>query len=123
MKTKDFTGIKNNTSLPDPQQIHVPSDIDDLRDEYVESTGSMLDDLEQATLAYESGASRDETAATIRRILHKLKGEASMVGIDDISELCHQTEFAFEELPEKHRPDMLLRFKDWMCAAIDYLRD
>ena len=67
MKTKDFSGIKNNTSLPDPQQVKVPSDIGDLLDEYVESTGSMLEELEQATLAYESGTIQDETAATIRR--------------------------------------------------------
>ena len=27
----------------------------------------------------------------------------------------------FEELPEDRRPDMLLRFKDWACAALQSL--
>jgi chemotaxis protein histidine kinase CheA len=58
----------------------------------------------------------------MRRVLHKIKGESSMVGIDDMSEFCHQAEYAFEELAENKRPDMLLRFKDWACAAIQNMK-
>jgi hypothetical protein len=46
-----------------------------------------------------------------------------MVGIEQMSELCHQAEFAFEELPEQKRPDMLLRFKDWAWAALNSMTD
>jgi len=118
VKTKDFLGIRNNGPLPSPQEVEVPSDIGDLLNDYVESTSSMLEEIEEAALAYESGDDREENATTVRRILHKIKGESSMVGIDDMSELCHQAEYAFEELAENRRPDMLLRFKDWACAAI-----
>ena len=120
MKTKDFSGIRNNGPLPNPQGLEIAENIADL-DEYVESTNSMLDELEQATLAYETANNREESAATIRRILHKIKGESSMVGVEEMSEFCHQTEYAFEELAENKRPDMLLRFKDWACAAIQSL--
>ncbi len=123
MKTKDFTGIRNNRQLPNPKEIEVPGDIGDLLDEYIESTNSMLLELEQAVLAYETGKNNEENAAIIKRILHKIKGESSMVGIDEMSEFCHQTEFAFEELDEKQRPDMLLRFKDWFTIAINNLTD
>jgi HPt (histidine-containing phosphotransfer) domain-containing protein len=119
VKTKDFTGIRNRGSLPDPSTVEVPADIADFLDDYVESTVSQLEDLEAAALAYESGADLEENASVIRRILHKLKGEASMVGISDVSELCHQAEFAFEELPAPQKPDMLLRFKDWITAAVE----
>ena len=41
-----------------------------------------------------------------------------MVGIEDMADFCHQTESAFEELAEDERPDMLLRFKDWISTAL-----
>lgn len=119
MNNKDFSGIRNKGPLPVPNEIEIPDDIGDILDDYIESTSSMLDELEQSTLAYEAGNNRQENAATIKRILHKIKGESAMVGIEQMSELCHQAESAFEELAENERPDMLLRFKDWVCAAIE----
>jgi len=118
MINKNFSGIKNNSPLPDPKEMEIPDDIGSLLDEYIESASSMLDELEQATLEYEAGKNRPENAATIKRILHKIKGESGMVGIEDMAEFCHQAESAFEELAEDERPDMLLRFKDWISTAI-----
>jgi len=119
MKTKDFSGIRTNGHLPDPGELHIPEDIADMLEDYADSTFSLLDELESAALAYESGADRDEKAASIRRVLHKIKGESAMMGVDDVSELCHEAESAFEELAENQRTDMLLRLKDWICAAIE----
>ena len=118
MSNKNFSGIRNNSPLPDPSEIEIPDDIGSLLDEYIESAGSMLDELEQATLEYEAGENRPENAAIIKRILHKIKGESGMVGIEDMAEFCHQAESAFEELAEDERPDMLLRFKDWISTAL-----
>ncbi len=118
MDNKIFSGIRNNSQLPDPNEIEIPDDIGSLLDEYIESSSSMLDELERATLEYEAGKNRPENAATIKRILHKIKGESGMVGIEDMAEFCHQAESAFEELAEDDRPDMLLRFKDWISTAI-----
>ncbi len=118
MESKDFSGIRNNSSLPDPRDVNIPRDSEDLLNDYVESTNPMLDELEQVALAYEAGNNSEENTAAIRRILHKIKGESSIMGINEISELCHQAEYAFEELDENQRPDMLLRFKDWTCTAI-----
>lgn len=118
MITRDFSGIKNNGPLPDPGQIQIPDDIGDLLQDYIDSTVSLLDELETAALTYESFGGQGETAAIIRRVLHKIKGESSMVGIEDISQLCHHAEDGFEEIPENRRVDMLLRFKDWASAAV-----
>ncbi len=123
MQTKDFSGIRNNGPLPDPHKVQLPADIGDLLDDYVESTSSQLEQLEGVVLAYEAGDDREVNAATVRRILHKIKGESGMVGIDEMSDFCHQAEYAFEEFAEDKRPDMLLRFKDWACAAIQSMAD
>ena len=123
MQTKDFTGIRNNGPLPNPQELEIPADIGDLLDDYVESTRSQLEELEAVALAYEAGESCENNAAKARRILHKIKGESGMVGIDKMSEFCHQAEYAFEEFSEDERPDMLLKFKDWVSAAIQGLSE
>jgi chemotaxis protein histidine kinase CheA len=116
---KNFSGIRDNSPLPDPTSINIPEDADSLIEEYIESASAMLEELERATLEYEAGKNLPDNAATIKRILHKIKGESGMVGIEDVAEFCHQTESAFEELSEKERPDMLLRFKDWINTAIN----
>ncbi|MBN1806862.1 MAG: response regulator [Sedimentisphaerales bacterium] len=121
MEKEDFSGIRDNGPLPDPREIKIPEDLESLIFDYVESSASMLQELEVVTLAYEAGSNRQENAAAVRRILHKLKGEAGMVGIDEIYKFCHQAEFAVEELSDDERSDMLLRVKDWLDAAFQHL--
>ena len=121
MGKDDFSGIRNNGPLPSPEQLEIPGDFEELIGEYVESSASMLQELEVVTLAYEAGKDREENAASVRRILHKLKGEAGIIGINEIYEFCHQAEFAVEELSDDERSDMLLRVKDWLDAAFQYL--
>lgn len=121
MTTKDFSEIQSHGVLTDPCEIEAPEDIADYLEEYMDSTNSMLEDLEQAALSYKSGNDKQENASIIRKVPHKIKGESSMVGVDDINELCHQTEDAFEQLPENEQVDILLQFKDWVCAALSKL--
>jgi len=121
MTSEDFVGIRNDKQLPDPSTVVVPSDIGDLLEDYLESTESQLDDLEQAILRFEAGHNLDQDAAEIRCILHKIKGESGMVGLDDVSAFVHEVENAFEELREDQCPDMLLRFKDWTTAAMEHM--
>ncbi len=123
MKTLDFSGIRGSGPLPSLEDVEIPADIGDLLEDYIESAESMVDELEQAVLAIEAGQSREENTAAVRRILHKIKGEAAMVGFDQISEFCHQAEFALEELSEGQRPDMLLRFKDWVWDALQNMTE
>lgn len=118
MTTQGFSGIRNNGRLPSSEEVAIPDDIGDLLGDYIDSTNSLLDELERAALAYESGDERQENAAAIRRVLHKAKGESQMVGVDEIRQICHEAEDAFEELDENRRPDMLLKVKDWICGAL-----
>ena len=121
MGKEDFSGIRNKGPLPSPQQLKISEEFGDLIGEYVESSASMLQELEVVTLAYEAGKDREENAASVRRILHKLKGEAGIIGINELYEFCHQAEFAVEELSDDERSDMLLRVKDWLDAAFQHL--
>ncbi len=121
MNSNDFLGIRNDRPLPDPSRVFVPSDIGDLLEDYLESTESELHDLEQAILRFEAGQDLGQNAAEIRRILHKIKGESGMVGIEDITAFVHEVENAFEILNDSQCPDMLLRFKDWTTAAMEIM--
>ncbi|MHC5060604.1 MAG: CBS domain-containing protein [Planctomycetota bacterium] len=118
----DFYRLMHNGPLPDPGGIKTPADTYNLLAEYIESTGSALNELERKALDYDSGSDRPATAASVRRILHRIKGESLMVGVHEITSLCHQAEDAFEQLPENNRPEMLLRVKDWAMAAIGHLK-
>ena len=121
MRTKDFTGIRNGGPLPSPLDVEIPDDIGDLLGDYIESTDSMLEELEQTALSLEVGRDVKNNIATAKRVLHKIKGESSMVGFDDVADFCHKAEDAIEELNEKDVPEMLLRFKDWVSTAAQNL--
>jgi chemotaxis protein histidine kinase CheA len=118
VRTHEHSVATPGAGLPDPSSIRLSLDEPDLMAEYVESATSLLEELEDATLAYEQGRSRPEMAAAIRRILHKLKGEAGMVGAQPIERAFHEAENLFEQIPEAQRPEMLLRLKDWVFVVL-----
>lgn len=118
---KNFEGILNGGQLPNPEDQVIPEDIGDFLEDWIESTETQLDDLERAILNYESAQNQDQDAAEIRRILHKIKGESGIVGLDDIAAFVHEVENAFEKLRPEACPDMLFRFKDWTIAAMNAL--
>jgi CheY-like chemotaxis protein/HPt (histidine-containing phosphotransfer) domain-containing protein len=118
MSSKDFSSVRKNGDLPDPRSVGTDAIIGDLWQVYVDSSGSLLSSLEKAALNLEASKNIDENNAVIRRVLHSLKGDSGVTGIGDIYELCHQAEFAFEELAISDATDMILRVKDWIEAAI-----
>ena len=102
---------------PATDTIDVPEDVFDLLDEFVDSTTSELDELEEVVLVYEQEQTEDQ-AATIRRVLHKMKGEAGIVRFSLLETFFHEAENAFEQLPIEARSEMLLRLKDWVADVI-----
>ncbi len=106
---------------PDIVTINVPNDFFDLLDEFVDSTTNQLDKLEETALVYEKEQTEDQ-AATIRRVLHKMKGEAGIVGFSLLEAYFHEAENAFEQLPIESRAEMLFRLKDWVAEVIEELQ-
>ena len=85
--------------------------------EYSSSTTAKLEELEEAAMDLES--SEPDAADRIMRTLHSLKGEAGMIGMMDVQEVCHATEDAFKEQEDKVcAVDTVLRVKDWIALAL-----
>ena len=118
MDNREFSVIRKNGLLPDPRRIDASGLISDLWEVYCDSASSGLNKLETAAIALEGGINPEENAATIRRILHSLKGDSGVTGLTDIYNLCHQAEFAFEELSPNEATDMILKVKDWITEAV-----
>ncbi len=116
-----FKVIRNNGELPDFHTVDLSTIVEDIWEAYIESSISLLNELEAAAMAFESGQNVEEDAAATRRTLHTLKGEAGMTGFMDLHNLCHEAETAFEDMAQQGcAADMVLRVKDWMMSAIEY---
>ncbi len=123
MDDKDFSAIRQNGELPDPRRINASAIISDLWEVYCDSASSLLSKLETAAMAIEAGRNTEENAATIRRVLHSLKGDSGVTGLTDIYYLCHEAEFGFEELSSSDGADMILKVKDWITEAVTSIKN
>lgn len=123
MSNKDFSVIRRKGSLPDPGRIDASGIISDLWEVYYDSASSQLNKLETAAIALEAGQNTEENAAIIRRILHSLKGDSGVTGLIDIYNLCHEAEFAFEELSANDATDVILKVKDWIIDALTCIKN
>jgi len=123
MDSKKFNVIRENGSLPDPRRIDTSGIISDLWEVYCDSASSGLNKLETAAMALEAGNNPEENAATIRRVLHSLKGDSGVTGLTDIYYLCHEAEYAFEELSSTEATDMILKVKDWITEAVTSIKN
>ena len=105
-----------------PENVHIPSDIDqEILSEFVDSTMSSLEQLEEAILAFESGQIQDDFVTTARRILHNIKGEAGIMDISEICNICHHAESMLYDDGKAVPVDMLLSVKDWLSRSMQYL--
>lgn len=122
MENKDLSMIRRNGDLPDPKTIDASGIIPDLWEVYCDSVSTLLNRLESAAIDIEAGKNTEENAASIRRILHSLKGDSGVTGLPDIYSLCHEAEFGFEELSSTDATDMILKVKDWITEAITSIK-
>ena len=77
-----------------------------------------LDELEAIILEMESGA--PEPRASFKRRLHTLKGEAGVLGLEDMEAVCHATEDFLEAgATGPEQTDRLLKVSDWMARAVE----
>jgi two-component system chemotaxis sensor kinase CheA len=98
--------------------IVLPKHVDlDIFTEFLSRQPVVLDEFEAYTLALDT--SRDaERINTLKRIVHTLKGEAGLLGLDDVQRLCHTTETLLEnDLQHAGLVDILLAVKDWLSRT------
>ncbi len=95
-----------NTPATEPEQqpapvinkitIELPENVDeDIFIEFVSALSINLDNLESSILDCEQNHN-DEKCNVIKGKLHNLKGECSLMGLHQMSEICHETENLLE---------------------------
>jgi two-component system chemotaxis sensor kinase CheA len=85
--------------------------------EFIANARLTGDDFEALTGQVRTGDA--EATAKIRRMVHTLKGESGMLGLDELSRLLHATESYLENPAASwERADRLLAVRDWMLDAL-----
>ncbi|MDY6863595.1 MAG: Hpt domain-containing protein [Thermodesulfobacteriota bacterium] len=96
-----------------PEKVALPPHVDeDIFFEFLSKQDAGLQGMEADVLLLER-ENNDDTLMAIKRYIHTLKGEAGILGFDDVERLCHVTE-DFIDVNRKNLPiDRLLMVKDW----------
>lgn len=90
----------------------------DLLAEFAESQHAGMAELERIALLGAEATEQDE--ATVRRVLHTLKGESATVGFDGLASLFHTLEDTLEALGGAGaNADLTLETKDGIIALVD----
>ncbi|MEE8370104.1 MAG: Hpt domain-containing protein, partial [Dehalococcoidia bacterium] len=70
----------------------LPANVDEsILSEFLARQGGVLQEMEALVLVLESGED-DESLASFKRLVHTMKGEAALLGLGEVEQLCHATE-------------------------------
>lgn len=72
----------------------------------------VLTDFEELILALENSTNENDYAE-LKRLVHTLKGESSLLGFTQVERVCHALEDALETCPVSSLIDELLQVNDW----------
>ena len=109
-----------SVSTPEPLPPgSVPSNVDeDIFALFLSEQKSTLEEIESQVLALEQGVD-PEAMAALRRVVHTLKGEAGVLGLNEISRVCHAVEDFLEAAGQPVPTDPLFAVKDWLTVALE----
>jgi two-component system chemotaxis sensor kinase CheA len=103
------------------QNISLPDNVDEeIFREFISGQPDVLASLESAILAADKNPSQ-ENRNTIAGILHNLKGESGLMGLQEISGFCHRTESMLLDIGNGFPAEKLFAAKDWLQNQIDQL--
>lgn len=85
--------------------------------EFITRQSAALEELEAAVLALEKTPNAQKLTQ-LKRLLHTLKGEAALLGLKLIEQVCHATEAALERRSPALMADCLLVVRDWLDQAL-----
>ena len=101
--------------------ISLPDNVDEaIFREFIINQTDVLLNLDAAILTAEKDLG-EENLNAIKAILHNLKGESGLMGLQEISGFCHQTESMLIDAGSAFPADKLFAAKDWLQKAIDQL--
>ncbi|HPN82235.1 MAG TPA: Hpt domain-containing protein [Spirochaetota bacterium] len=85
--------------------------------EFLSRQPGVLEEMEEYILALDR--TRDEGSINkLKRLIHTMKGESGLLGLNEVQKVCHATESLLEEgSSHAHLVDILLAVKDWLTRA------
>lgn len=106
--------------LPDPAMVNCDDLVDDFWSDYAETAKSKLRDLEALTNTIRGGTLTKEAKQSAILTLNVLKGEAGMIGLEEVQSGLQQIELLAknEKLPPKELAELLGQTRDWMLRVL-----
>jgi two-component system, chemotaxis family, sensor kinase CheA len=95
----------------------VPGVDQEIMEEYIAHQELVVSEIEDLVLAYEQNPDSG-ILKELKRLLHTAKGEAGVIGFNQVERVCHQVEDYIQEKENNLQADLLLEFKDWFEQII-----
>lgn len=99
----------------------------ELVDQFVIEARELMDQLEQDLLALEKSPTEKELIESAFRAMHSIKGNAGLLGLQDIQSVCHRAESFLDEArngqrnPKPENFNFILEVFDFVRKAVDFL--
>ncbi len=100
----------------------VPGVDREIMEEYIAHQELVVSEIEDLVLAYEQNPDSG-ILKELKRLLHTAKGEAGVIGFNQVERVCHQVEDYIQEKENNLQADLLLEFKDWFEQSIFALKN
>lgn len=101
--------------------IEIPENIDEeIFVEFLSQQSSVLQEIEELILALDTTNDKNYLPK-LKRVFHTLKGEAGLLGLKGVEEVCHKIEEVIEYFKPGKTTDILLDVKDWLKNTFAYL--
>jgi two-component system chemotaxis sensor kinase CheA len=97
----------------------------ELRQLFFESAGELVQKLNDEAMGLEKSPGDAETARSLRRTVHTLKGDSAACGFRELSELAHEFEdvLTLENTAAASVPEIALRAADVFAALLEAYRE
>lgn len=93
----------------------------EILNEYLAQQETVISEIEEMVLSLEQNPD-PSVLKELKRLLHTAKGEAGVMGLNDIERACHRVEDYIQQQEENLQADLLLEFKDWFEQTIAAIR-
>jgi len=110
-------------ATPQTQSSSLPDNVEEeIFAEFLSKQESALQELEAILIEVEKSDSEEEWR-NLKAILHTMKGESAMVGLDNVEKRCHSAEDLIEQGEPSEQIDELFELKDWLTKTFkSYMR-
>ena len=113
--------INNDVSIDIPESLTAMSGLKDIFFDFMEETGSLLEDIESSILRLEKNITNLDIVNDIFRPFHTIKGNCGYLGIKDMGRLCHTVETMLDNARNRKAP-VTQGFIDLILEVVDAVK-